>query len=281
MGLGDKPMATTAVGALTQSASGAQALAGANQSMLTDFVKDLESRINAGDSAGARERYNQAKTTYGLTDADMQPYMKNSAGGYNFTLPQIQAWSTGWDGSLGADGKPLTGAATEGSPVYDDGIFVKATDSSPGVNAPWETGTDQVTSGPSQDAVGATGGPGANTNGQVSSGTQTTSGTNSPGVIGNQNVTGNTANGNGNQFGNNNVSGSYNTDNHSVYNGWGTQGGSSAPTSFNTPMLNALYAQQQQNMTSTAPSFNFQAKPQPLKRGGRVEGALTRVIKGC
>lgn len=300
MGLGDKPISsdtgnhemellranggTSAVGALTK---GAQALSGANQSMLTDFFKDLESRINAGDSASARTRYDQAKTQFGLTDADMQPYMTNSSSGYNFTLPQIQAWDTGWDGSLDANGKPITGATDlGGNPV------VKAHDSLADVYAPWETPTvkDQVISGSKQDAVGAaggpgaTGGPGANTNGQVSSGTQTTGGTNSPGVIGNQNATGNT--GDNSQFGNNNVYGSYNTDNHSVYNGWGTQGGASAPTSFNTPVLNALYSQQQQNMTSAAPSFNFQAKPastivQGLKSGGRVEGALTRVIKGC
>ena len=207
--------------------------------------------------------------------------MKNSSSGYTFTLPQIQAWDTGWDGSLDANGKPLSAAAPVGSSVYDNGIYVKPVDSIPDSAAPWEVVPNQEGGGPG-GVTGATGGPGANTNGQVSSGTQTTGGTNSPGVIGNQNATGNT--GDNSQFGNNNVYGSYNTDNHSVYNGWGTQGGASAPTSFNTPVLNALYAQQQQNMTSAAPSFNFQAKPASsiaLKSGGRVEGALTRVIKGC
>lgn len=277
MGLGDKPNeGTSAVGALTKGAQFIKDNGGAVQ----QFVKDLESRINAGD-AGARASYDAAKQAYGFTDAEIQPYMKNSSSGYTFTLPQIQAWDTGWDGSLDANGKPLSAAAPVGSSVYDNGIYVKPVDSIPDTAAPWEVVPNQEGGGPG-GVTGATGGPGANTNGQVSSGTQTTGGTNSPGVIGNQNATGNT--GDNSQFGNNNVYGSYNTDNHSVYNGWGTQGGASAPTSFNTPVLNALYAQQQQNMTSATPSFNFQAKPASsiaLKSGGRVEGALTRVIKGC
>jgi len=53
--------------------------------------------------------------------------------------------------------------------------------------------------------------------------------------------------------------------------------GASAPSQFNTPVLDALYNAQQQRMTSAAPSFNFQ---QHLKRGGPVVGALTRVIRG-
>lgn len=125
--------------------------------------------------------------------------------------------------------------------------------------------------------------PITNTNGDQTVRDQSLSGTNSPGVIGNQNATGNT--GNGSQFGNNNISGSYNTDNHAVYNGWGTGYNAPASTQFATPVLNALYSQQQQNMAAPAPTFNFQsgvnAAAQPLKRGGRVAGALTKVIRGC
>jgi hypothetical protein len=60
---------------------------------------------------------------------------------------------------------------------------------------------------------------------------------------------------------------------------------STAANSFDTPVLNALYTQQRQNMTSQAPTFNFQNGAQQttnsptFKRGGRV-GGLTRAIKG-
>lgn len=125
--------------------------------------------------------------------------------------------------------------------------------------------------------------PITNTNGDQTVRDQNLSGTNSPGVIGNQNATGNT--GNGSQFGNNNISGSYNTDNHAVYNGWGTGYNAPASTQFATPVLNALYSQQQQNMAAPAPKFNFQSgvntSTQKLKSGGRVAGALTKVIRGC
>ena len=47
---------------------------------------------------------------------------------------------------------------------------------------------------------------------------------------------------------------------------WGAQ----PSQSFNTPVLDALYAGQQQRMTTPAPQFNFQAKP----------GALTQAITG-
>jgi hypothetical protein len=44
----------------------------------------------------------------------------------------------------------------------------------------------------------------------------------------------------------------------------------SQPAGFNTPVLNALYASQQQRMLAPAPSFDFQDKP----------GALTQAIEG-
>lgn len=51
---------------------------------------------------------------------------------------------------------------------------------------------------------------------------------------------------------------------------------SGLPNTFQTPVLDALYAQQRQNMTSTAPTFNFQQK---MQAGGSV-GALHRAIRG-
>lgn len=52
---------------------------------------------------------------------------------------------------------------------------------------------------------------------------------------------------------------------------WGAQ----PAQQFNTPMLDALYATQQQRMTSKAPTFNFQSKP-----GDPPAGALTQAIAG-
>ena len=60
---------------------------------------------------------------------------------------------------------------------------------------------------------------------------------------------------------------------------------------FNTPILDGLYAQRQQTMQQPAPQFNFQSQPkaydvgmkppQGFKKGGLVDGALTRVIRDC
>jgi hypothetical protein len=72
---------------------------------------------------------------------------------------------------------------------------------------------------------------------------------------------------------------------------------SGLPNTFQTPVLDALYSQQRQNMTSPAPVFNFQAKQNDqrynptysdvtskgvsaaYKAGGSV-GALHRAIRG-
>ena len=51
---------------------------------------------------------------------------------------------------------------------------------------------------------------------------------------------------------------------------------SGLPNTFQTPVLDALYSQQRQNMTSAAPTFNFQQK---MQAGGSV-GALHRAIRG-
>lgn len=129
----------------------------------------------------------------------------------------------------------------------------------------WKGGTDAVTDPVTTPAVKTATQTATidnkSTNGDQTVHDQTTGGVNSPGVIGNQNVTGNNVSGAGNILGNNNISNS----NNNSYQGWGTAG-ATAPT-FQTPVLDALYKNQQQNMTSAAPVFDFQKK---FKRGGVV-----------
>ena len=250
---------------------------------LTLLARGLQDMIANGQEAQAKQIYEQKKAQYGFTDEMFAPFTSGmgAAPANGYSGQQVSQWA-GNPATSPTAASPTAATPTTPATVYTPPVLTPYTPTAtPAVYTPQTTSnyTPQTTSNAVSTPVA---------NGTVTAGPLTTAGANSPGATGNQNVTGNA--GNGSQFGNGNTSGSYNTDSHNnyntdshnSYNGWGTAGHADAPT-FNTPVLNALYQAQQQRMQSPAPSFNFQggqAKMANYKKGGRVVGALSRVIGG-
>lgn len=209
-----------------------------HKALMKQLAESLQGIIASGNEDEARRIYNEKKALYGFTDDEFGPYTAGMG-----ELPATGA--TGQQVTTWAGAQPVTPV----TPVTPTPVI------------PVDTGGQQVVNTIDN----------ASTNGDQTVRDLTTGGVNSPGVIGNQNVTGNTVTGAGNILGNNNISNSNNTADNRTYQGWGTAG-ATAPT-FQTPVLDALYAQQQQNMSAPMPTFDFQKK---YRKGGVVSPLMTK-----
>ena len=233
--------------------------------LLRQLALGLQGIIASGDNDAARRIYKEKQAQAGFTDEEFAPFTHDLgvAGPTGAPAAKVDEWKNGSGRTPGVDLPPAPVPAPAPMPVTPAPMPVTPAPLPPTPAPVAQTANPIITT------------DNRSTAGPITARDVSTQGAQSPAILGNQNVTGNAVTGSGNILGNNNVSGSYNTSNANTYQGWGTAG-ASAPPAFNTPVLDALYANQQQRMLSPAPTFNFQQK---LKRGGPVRGALTRVIK--
>jgi hypothetical protein len=116
----------------------------AQQGIINDFAKGLQSLISSGNEAAAKDLYKQKQAQYGFTDAEIAPALL----GGKFNASQIGEW------------KSNTG--TSGANTGIGGIFQKVYDPKTGreFNSPMQAAqygvTDYVTSLPSTTALPAT-----------------------------------------------------------------------------------------------------------------------------